>query len=242
MKKYSFLLLLSATVLLPNLAPAQTGGVAVLTDIQRRLSWSTPTDSVQRLATALDQLRAQKPNAYLSYWGAFAQYYLYFRYGQDKPRAEQALTKGIKLLEDIPTKTAEHYALLSLLQGLNLEFASFLTVAFKAGTAKENAEKAVALGPNNLRAHYARGVNDFYTPKQFGGGKVAAEHFKKAIALPDKPDPNPYAPNWGKADAYWYLAQTYQAAGQAELARKYAAEGLSKYPQHVKLKSFVAKL
>lgn len=134
MKKYLLLLLLSAAVLRPSLAPAQTGSVAVLADVQRRLTWSTPTDSVQRLATALDQLRAQKPNPYLSYWGAFAQYHLYFRYGQDKQRAEQALEKGIELLEDIPSKTAEHYALLSLLQGLNLEFASFLTVAFKAST------------------------------------------------------------------------------------------------------------
>ena len=52
-----------------------------------------------------------------------------------------------------------------MLQGLNLEFANFLTIAFKAGTAKENAEKALALALNNLRAHYALGINDFYTLK-----------------------------------------------------------------------------
>ncbi|WP_310398087.1 hypothetical protein [Hymenobacter sp.] len=243
MKKSLFsLLLLIIGLLSSGPARAQAGGSAALDRIQSRLTWRTPADSVQRLALALDELRAQKPNAILSYWGAFAQYHLYFRAGQDKARAEAALNKGIELLESVPAKTAEHYALLSLLQGLNLEFANFLTMPFKAGTVKENAEKALALAPNNLRAHYARGINDFYTPKQYGGGKVAVAHFLKAIALADKPDPNPYAPNWGKADAYCYLVQAYQANGQTELARQYATEGLSKYPQHARLKGLVAKL
>jgi tetratricopeptide (TPR) repeat protein len=214
----------------------------VLTNIQQKITWRTPADSLQLLTQALDQLRVEKPNVYLNYWGAFAQYHLYFRAGNDKARAEQALEKGIELLEEIPNKTPEHYALLSLLQGLNLQFANFLTIAFKAGTVKENAEKAVALAPDNLRAHYARGINDYYTPREYGGGKVAIEHFKKAIACPDKPDANPYAPNWGKADSYWYLAQAYEAAGQLTLSRQYATEGLSKYPGHTRLKGFLAKL
>ncbi|MBC8081916.1 MAG: tetratricopeptide repeat protein [Hymenobacter sp.] len=243
MKKYLLLFALLVFVgLLPGRTLAQTSGQNVLTDIQQKLTWRTPADSVQLVAQALEALRAGKPNAYLSYWGAFAQYHLYFRAGQDKAQAEAALEKGIALLEDLPTKTAEHYALLSLLQGLNLEFANFLTVAFKAATVKENAEKAVAMAPGNLRAHYARGINDYYTPKQYGGGKIAAEHFKKAIEAPEKPDPNPYAPNWGKADAYLYLAQFYQTAGQTDLARKYATEGLRQYPTHARLKGLVAKM
>ncbi len=241
MKKY-LLLLLMLVLLLPGRLVAQAARPTVLTNIQRQLTWRTPTDSVQLVATALEALRAQKPNPYLSYWSAFAQYHLYFRAGQDKKQAEAALEKGIALLDDLPNKTAEHYALLSLLQGLDLEFASFLTVAFKAATVKENAEKAVAMAPNNLRAHYARGINDYYTPKQYGGGKVAIAHFTKAIALPEKPDSNPYAPDWGKADAYWYLAQAYKAGGDLEQARRYATEGLSKYPQHANLKGFLAKL
>lgn len=246
MKKY-LLLLAFVLLVMPGQLLAQTGGqnqsaAAVLTNIQQKITWRTPADSLRNVAAALDELRAKSPNPYLSYWGALTQYHLYFRVTQDKAAAEEALQTGIELLDDLPTKTAEHYALLSLLQGLNLEFASFLTIPFKANTVKENAEKALTLAPNNLRAHYARGINDFYTPAQYGGGKVAAEHFKKAIALPEKADPNPYAPSWGKADAYSYLAQTYQKAGQPELARKYAAEGLAKYPHHGQLKSLVAKL
>ena len=241
MKKY--LLLLSLLVLLlPGRVLAQAPGQNVLTNIQQKITWQTPTDSLQLLTKDLDQLRAEKPNPYLNYWGALAQYHLYFRADKDKARAEEALTKGIELLEAIPTKNAEHYALLSLLQGLNLEFANFLTIAFKAKTVKENAEKALALAPDNLRAHYARGINDHYTPKQYGGGKVAATHFLKAISLPDKPDPNPYAPDWGKADAYSYLVLSYKAAGKTELARQYATEGLSKYPNHARLRGLMAKL
>ncbi|HEX8426712.1 hypothetical protein [Hymenobacter sp.] len=241
MKKYLLPLLL-LVLLMPGRLLAQSRGQNVLTHIQSKLTWHTPTDSLQLVAKALDELRTAQPNAYLNYWGAFAQYHLYFRAGPDKARAEACLEKGIDLLEAVPTKTAEHYALLSLLQGLNLEFASFLTVAFKANTTKENAEKAVTLAPGNLRAHYARGVNDFYTPKQYGGGKVAVAQLLKAVAAPEKPDPNPYAPNWGKADAYCYLAQAYQAAGQLDLARKYATEGLAKYPGHGRLKGLLAKM
>lgn len=241
MKKY--LLVLTLLVLwLPDQVAAQTRNQNVLANIQRKLTWHTPTDSLQLVVKAIEETRAEKPNAYLNYWGAFAQYHLYFRAGQNQAQAEQALIKGIGLLEAVPVKTAEHYALLSLMQGLNLKFAGFLTVVFKATTARQNAEKAVALAPDNLRAHYARGVNDFYTPKQYGGGKVAVAHLKKAITAPNKPDPSPYAPSWGKADAYCYLVQAYQAAGQLDLARKYAVEGLSKYPNHGRLKGLVAKL
>lgn len=239
MKKYLLLLL---GVLVPGRMMGQARGAAVLTGIQQKLTWRTPADSLQLLVRSLAGLRARTPNPTLSYWEALAYYHLYFRAGQDKQRAEAALEKGIELLDDLPGKTAEHYALLSLLQGLNLEFASFLTIAFKASTVKENAEKALALAPDNLRAHYARGINDFYTPKQYGGGKVAVAHFLKAISLPDKPDPNPYAPSWGKAEAYWYLAQAYKAEGNLDLTRKYATEGLARYPNHVQLRGFVAKL
>ena len=110
---------------------------------------------------------------------------------------------------------------------------------FKAGAVKESATKALALAPNNLRAHYARGISDFYTPKQYGGGKMAVGHFQQAIALADKPDPNPCAPSWGKADACYYLAQACQADGKTELARRYAAEGLGKYPHNPRLKGLV---
>ncbi|UOQ66877.1 hypothetical protein [Hymenobacter volaticus] len=197
MQKYLLLFFLLA-LLIPGQLAAQTRSQDVLTDIQRKISWHTSLDSLRLMAKTLDDLRATKPNAYLNYWGAYTQYHLYFRAAQNKTQAEKHLVKGIEMLEAVPTKTAEHYALLSLLQGLNLEFASFLTVVFKANTAKDNAEKAVALAPDNLRAHYARGVNDFHTPKQYGGGKVAIAHLKKAIAAPEKPDPNPYAPTGAK--------------------------------------------
>lgn len=49
-------------------------------------------------------------------------------------------------------------------------------------------------------------------------------------------------PAGGKADAYYYLAQACQADGKTELARKYAAEGLGKYPHNPRMKGFVAKL
>lgn len=167
---------------------------------------------------------------------------MFFRVEKDERRAEAALKLGITQLDAVATKTAEHYALLSLLQGLNLRFANFITLPFKANTVKETAEQSLALDAKNPRAHYARGISDYYTPAQYGGGKVAASYFRQAIALPEKPDPNPYAPSWGRADAYWYLAQSLKKTGQLAEARQTAAQGLSSYPGDARLKSLVAQL
>ena len=68
MKKHLFVLMLMTAALLPRGGRAQANGAAVLVNIQRRMTWRTPIDSVQQLAGVLDQLRAQKPNPYLSYW------------------------------------------------------------------------------------------------------------------------------------------------------------------------------
>ena len=104
MKKHLFVLMLMTAALLPRGGWAQANGAAVLVNIQRRLTWRTPIDPVQQLAGVLDQLRAQKPNPYLSYWGAFAQYHLYFRHGEDKQQAEAALIKGIDLRAAMPVQ------------------------------------------------------------------------------------------------------------------------------------------
>ena len=69
-------------------------------------------------------------------------------------------------------------------------------------------EKAIALNPENPRAHLMKGQQLFYTPEAFGGGKakakpvlmVAAEKFDnfKAVGL---------APNWGKGRCQGLLKQ-----------------------------------
>ena len=104
MKKGLLVLMLMTAALLPRGGRAQANGAAVLANIQSRLTWRTPIDLVQQLVGALNQLRVQKPNPYLSYWRAFAQYHLYFRHGKDKHQAEAALIKGIDSRAAMPVQ------------------------------------------------------------------------------------------------------------------------------------------
>lgn len=211
---------------------AQSALPNVLTHIQSRLAHSVPLDSLLTLESELGTVRTATPNAYLSYWQAYVNYRLAYAYGKDRKSAGKAADKGVSLLEGIKTKLSEHYALLSLLQGISLESASSVAIPFKAAAVASSARKAIELDSNNLRAYLALAVYDFYTPKLYGGGKLVEDNLKKAIALSPKSDANPYAPDWGQATAYWYLAKYYQNDNKLDLAKQYATAGMSKYPMN----------
>lgn len=72
-----------------------------------------------------------------------------------------------------------------------------------------NLTKAKAMDPNNPRPVYLEGQAKFYTPEQFGGGKVPAkELFVKALEMFDKFQPaSDLHPTWGKASTNYFLAQ-----------------------------------
>lgn len=228
MKKALLLLALLFGLSVPM--SAQSAPPNVLTHIQNRLAHTVPLDSLLTLESELGKVRIATPNAYLSYWQAYVNYRLTYAYGKDRKSADKAADKGVSLLEGIKTKSSEHYALLSLLQGVLLESASPVTVAFKATSVASSARKAIELDSNNLRAYLAMAVYDFYTPKLYGGGKLVEENLKKAIALSTKSDANAYAPDWGQPTAYWYLAKFYQNDNKLDLAKQYATAGMSKYP------------
>lgn len=217
-----------------------------LSHIQTRLANAPTLDSLLVMISALEHARATTPNAYLNYWEAYVLYRLTSFYedgdGNQRKKAEGAVDKGIGLLEGIKAKTSEHYALLSLLQGEQLAFANVVTVAFKAPAVAASARKAIQMDPNNLRGYLALAIYDFNTPKLYGGGKLVEENLKKALSLPIKADPNPYAPDWGQASAYWHLVMFYKNEGQLSLAKQYALVGASKYPLNQALQTLNSKL
>lgn len=63
--------------------------------------------------------------------------------------------------------------------------------------------KAIELAPGNPRPYMLRGQSQFYTPEQFGGGKVKAKvNIEKAIEKYNTFVPeSPIHPNWGKKEA-----------------------------------------
>ena len=218
-------------------------GQTPLENVQKRLNWITPKDSLTNFIEKMELIRKKQENPYLIYWEAYAIYLLSAQkfLGESK-KIEESIEKGIELIEKIKNKNSEHYALLALLQGLEINYSSAVTTPFKAAADEANARKAIKLDPSNLRAYYALAMKDYYTPKMFGGGKIAEENFLKAISLDDKSDSNPYAPDWGKTDAYRYLIWFYKKNDQLDKAKKCLDEALSKYPDNKSFKAIQSKL
>ncbi len=75
---------------------------------------------------------------------------------------------------------------------------------------QQNLESAKEANPDNPRMYYLQGVNKFYTPKQFGGGKKAAQpYLEKADGLYTKEAGKDISqPHWGKGKNAYFLAQT----------------------------------
>lgn len=225
---------------------AQNKNTHVLENIQQKLTWNTSKESLLVYINTMDKMTSEKPNPYTNYWNAYAKYLLYFEFNlkneEENRKAEQTLEDAVKLIEKIPNKSSEHYALLSLLGGLQLNFTSTLMLPFRASNVGKNAEKAIELNPTNMRAYLALGIYDYYTPKMYGGMKVTEKNLKKALSLPDKADPNPFAPDWGRADAYLYLVKYYKYEKKITEAKKYLEDGLKLYPNFELLQKMKAKL
>lgn len=244
MKKLTLLIGIWLVLSLPGFS--QRKEATVLLNVQEKINWQTSKDSLIDYIKAMEQLQTGTPNPYLNYWEAYAQYLLYFEFDQKNPeekaKAEKAVEAGLKLLNEVKNKTADHYALLSLLGGLELNFTNTLMLPFRAAKVGKNAETAIEKDPTNPRRYVALGIYDYYTPKMYGGKKVAEANLKKALTLNEKSDPNPYSPDWGKPEAYLYLVKFYRYTKQMDNAKKYLDEGLSRYPDFAILKGMRKKL
>jgi tetratricopeptide (TPR) repeat protein len=225
---------------------AQNKNSRLLESIQQELTWNTSKDSLLVHIKTMNKMTDEKPNPYINYWNSYAKYLLFFRYNlkneEENKIAEQTLEEAVKLIEKIPNKTSDHYALLSLLGGLQLNFTSILMVPFRAANVEKNAKKAIELNPNNMRAYLAYAIYDYYTPKMYGGMKVTEENLKKALSLSDKIDNNPFGPDWGRLDAYLYLIRFYRSEQKIVEAKKYLEEGLNLFPKNVVLQKIKATL
>lgn len=244
MKKTTLLIGMLLLLFLPGFS--QRRETNILKNVQDKLNWQTPKDTLIDYIKAMEQLQSGTTNPYLNYWEAYAQYRLYFEFNQEnsgeKQQAEKAVAAGLKLIDEVKNKTADHYALLSLLGGLELNFTNVLMLPFRAAKVGKNAETAIEKDPTNPRGYVALGIYDYYTPKMYGGMKVVETNLKKALTLKEKNDPNPYSPTWGKPEAYLYLVKFYRHAKQMDSARKYLNEGLAHYPDFDLLRSMRKKL
>jgi tetratricopeptide (TPR) repeat protein len=239
-------LLIFACCLFAFRVVAQDKSTHILDKIQQELTWNTSRDSLLVHINSMNKMTNEKTNPYINYWNSYAKYLLFFQFNlkneEEKKIAEQTLEEAAKLIEKIPNKSSDHYALLSLLGGLQLNFTSMLMVPFRAANVEKNAKKAIELNPKNIRAYLSYAIYDYYTPKMYGGMKVTEENLKKALSLPDKIDNNPFSPDWGRLDAYLYLIRFYRSEQKIVDAKKYLEEGLKLYPQNAVFQKIKASL
>jgi len=192
----------------------------------------------------LEELYEQSPNKLIHYWQAYLSYYdAIFHLQMDQEKAsEKAVDSGIELLEDMPKKNSEDYALLAMMESFSLQFKSAVKLPFISGDVKDHAEKSKQLNPDNPRAYYVLGSNDFYTPEKYGGGKKVEQYLKQAIKLPEQEQPNSYLPSWGVEESYELLIKYYIKKEEWDNAKQYFSEAQEKYPDNYRIKEMAPKL
>lgn len=166
------------------------------------------------------------------YWKAYTIYSMsaYFERIKDLDKSEIKIKNAIQLLERYKNKSAEHYSLLGLCYAQLINFTNGMQSGIISEKIILNANKAIKIDDKNMRAYYILGSTDFFTPKEFGGGRKVEEYLLKAISLPENPTNLSCAPHWGKDYSYIFLIQYYINNNRHEIAKRYIGEAYKLYP------------
>jgi tetratricopeptide (TPR) repeat protein len=215
-------------------------------DIQKAFLRSIMSGDLEELGSIRDQLsdlNQEKPFRVIEYWMAFADYYSSITAMQhgDNDGAEYLIDRAIQTMKNMESKSSEDYALLAMAQGFGIQFKG-MKAMFISRQINKNLEKAMTLDPNNLRAFYVAGSNDFYTPEQYGGGKMVEEYLTKALALEDQETPNPYLPSWGRDLAYETLINYYIKKEEWAKAKATFKEARELYPDNYMINQLAGEL
>ena len=171
---------------------------------------------------------------YRSYWLAYADYVIadLALAGKHPDQARTAVLEADTLLDKLATKNEESYAL----QDLTLLFRFAIAQPTEiGGLLSRTAELRSKLADTtSVRALYALALADFYTPKQYGGGRQAEGLLRKALAMPDEPS-SPLKPTWGRDECAALLVRVLRQAGSTDQAAKLYDEWHAKYPDSIAL-------
>ncbi len=204
---------------------------------------SKKSDAMQEISGELETLYKNKKQNLIQYWRAYLQFYMAIFHIQagDSDASEAAVDKGVEWMKAMKKKNSEDYALLSMLQGFSIQFKG-MRAMFLAGQIKKNAETAIAIDAENIRAQYVYGSNDFYTPEKYGGGQEAEAYLLKAISLDAQKVANEYLPSWGKEEAYELLIKWYIKQDDLEKAKEQFKAANTEFPNSYMISQLAAKL
>lgn len=119
--------------------------------------------------------------------------------------AQKSLDQATALSKD----NAEILILQKMIHSLKMMVDPMYRYMTEGMAANQALEKAQALDPTNPRITLLKAEDTYFTPAQFGGSKEKGiELFKKSIEQFGSYKPaSAQAPNWGKAEAEYFLSQ-----------------------------------
>lgn len=229
-------------------AHAQTAPAKWADTISAEIDKATISGDVAKLQAAralAERVATAYPNdGLILHYQAFA---LYREGSQTVGRGgdASALFQRAQIIFEKSLKThplAETHSLLSSIDGQLI--AKDPSRGMELGMAAQaSSGAALTMGLMNPRVWLVRGQGSFYTPEEYGGGlKPAEEQLKRAIDLFAKDAPKPGEPSWGRAEAYVWLGQVYEKAGDKVKAAEAYKNALAIAPDYSWAKSLAAAL
>ena len=198
------------------------------------------TDSLHKIVQQLETANDSKKQRAITYWGAYAKYVLSICHTTqgEAEKAKEYNDQAIAILEPIGEKNSEELTILAQSISYGISFISPALAASASAKARKHLKEALALDNKNIRAYYALGKSDYYTPVEYGGGTIVEENLLKAISLPEESSKTPYgshSPTWGKKQSYALLAMYYLRQEENSNAKLYYQQGIRKYPDYYAL-------
>jgi len=189
------------------------------------------------LNSVISQLESMQNNDWVSYWKAYALYRkaIYHTVNKEKELSETTTEAAFSTIESVKEKTSEHFALQAMIRSFSIQFTQGMKAGIVAQRVTGDLKRAIKLDDKNLRAYYAKGSQDYYTPEKYGGGKEVEEYLKKAIELKDQYHSNTVMPTWGKDEAYELLLKYYIKKEQFEKAKELFQEATTAFPENYQL-------
>lgn len=212
-----------------------------LNGIQDKINNQVANAYVSKETNKLDNLILNLKNdktALGQYWTAYTLYLkaIFLMGNKQIDLAEKANEEGIQILKK-STKSSEVFALLGSMQNLSISFGSMTSINQIAQEAQSNLEKSKEMDPNNLRSYLGLGLQDYYTPVEFGGKQKVESLLLKAIVLPNQSKTNTAMPSWGKNEAYHTLIQFYLESNKKEKAVELYKDAIKAYPNDYRILS-----
>ncbi|SHF07590.1 hypothetical protein [Chryseobacterium takakiae] len=212
MKKYLFTIALSMMSLT---AFAQADYEKIMSDKITKLETTMSVDQFQALANDFDRIGKKETKQWLpSYYAALA----YLQKGRMQMQSGKmselsvnanAADKYLDQAEAIAGKdNSEIHLLRKMAYSLRMmenPAERYMTDGMKA---MEELKKAETLDPNNPRVALIKAEDTYFTPEQYGGSKEKGlQQFKEALEKFKTFKPKTALdPNWGKAEAEYFLS------------------------------------